>query len=59
MKKKDQKKVDDLNEVIEEWEKSGLSLNEFIKLKSLKDYTKDGDKKLEDIATEYFLDHLS
>ena len=58
MNKKDQKKVDDLGKVMDEFMKSGLSVTEFMKEHIFKEYSEDGDKKLEDIAAQYFIDHL-
>ena len=51
-------KAEALERVIGEYLKSDKTMSEFIKEHMFKDYSEGGDKKLEEIATQYFIDHL-
>ena len=53
-----EEKIQRLNEVIEEFLNSGMSLGDFIKEHIFKEYGETGNEELEEIAREYFLDKL-
>ena len=57
-KKTKKQKVKALDDVIEEFEKSGLSMSEFRKKHLLEDYVESGNKELADIVADYFIEHL-
>ena len=56
--KTDQKKIDDLTNSIDEYMKSGMSVGELIKEHIFKEYGENGNEELEEIAREYFIEHL-
>ncbi len=51
-------KISNLNKMIEDYEDSGLSISEFIKEHMFEEYVKNGNKELEEIAAEYFIEKL-
>jgi len=58
MKKIKDKNIEKLNKILEEYEKSGLKVSEFMRRHMFEEYINNGDKKIEDIAKEYFIEHL-
>jgi hypothetical protein len=53
-----ERQIRELSDVIEEYLNSGMTLGEFIKEHIFKEYGETGNKDLEDIAAEYFIDKL-
>ena len=51
-------KAKKLEETIKKYIDSGKPINEFIKEEVFKEYSKSGNKKLKEIAEEYFIEHL-
>lgn len=52
------KNVNKLNATISEYINSGMSMSDFIKRHLFEEYKITGNKELEEIAAEYFIDHL-
>ena len=58
MSKVEYENTKELENAIEKYLNSGKTLSEFIKENLFHEYTKTGNKELEDIAAEYFIEQL-
>jgi hypothetical protein len=58
MNKHDKHNVEELEKIIDKYVQSGMSMSDFIKENVFKEYVERGGEDLQEIAAEYFLDHL-
>ena len=56
---KDKEKIKNLMAVIDEYVSSGLSISDFVREHSFKEYGLTGAEELKDVATEYFIEKLN
>lgn len=54
----DQNKIDRLTSAIDEYMERGMPVSELIKEHIFKEYGENGNEELEEIAKEYFIEHL-
>lgn len=52
------KNIKRLNSTIQEYIDSGIPMSEFIKMHLFEEYKLTGNKELEEMAIDYFIDHL-
>jgi len=56
---KDKEKIKNLMAVIDEYVSSGLSISDFVREHSFKEYGLTGAEELKEVATEYFIEKLN
>lgn len=58
MGKEDKNKIKQLDDMIEEYVKSGKPLSKFMREHIFKEYGENGDSRLHDMSVDYFLERM-